>query len=375
MVKFMKKYFLLFITLIAILSSACNDPIFYMISKEEKILEPRIKGSPTNFADFNDKMYVASGPVLYEYDGSWRELKPGGSILSLAVTDAHLYALCIESEKRTLRRTNNGETWENILISDDNFKILAIYSANKKLFLGTSNNSSSYSIFYFNGTDPIRLRDTGARMLNGVAYDSTNYYLSTKDLIKENGGEIYCTDLTAANTNAVDKSYDIPFMGIIDINNKVLAIARNGYLYTVDNTSGVTSGASFGNDYLATGALAIWEDKDDASRKLLLAGRQDRFKATISSGFTFGYLELEIDASGTPVGSFAEPGESNGKPTTVIKGENESYRNTIGKRPVTHIYQTSVLIDSERILFASTQKDGIWSFRNRGGESKWNSEK
>jgi hypothetical protein len=358
----MKKYLFL-ITAFSLFFSACNDPIFYSISLEEKILEPRIKGSPTNFVEFGNKMYVASGEYIYDYNGNWSDpRRVGGNILSLAVANNHIYALCVESELKKLRWSINGTYWDEVPDSSKH-SILSIYSAGIQLFIGAED-SSGYSIL--NGIDFSKITGTGNNLLNGAAYDGTDYYLCVNDL-KDSGGGIYRTNLSS--TALI--SGDIPFMGIINTeigSSPVVAISRNGKLYTV-NTASVTEKVSFGNNHLATGALGVWEG--EGGSKLLLAGRQDVLKPTINSGYTFGYLELDITRGIS--GEFIEPGKKT--ITTLNPGDkNERYQSTIGKIPVNAFYQAPLYVDSKKTLFASTQKNGLWSYRDRRGMWHWNAE-
>jgi hypothetical protein len=366
MVKLMKKLFL-FIFLIPafFLFTACNDPIFYNISHEEKKLEPKIQGSPTNFAVFNGNMYVASGRQLYKYNGTypghsergnWDEIQsPGGRIFELAAANNFLYVLFEEPEGGVLR-TFNGISWGGLPESSVH-NIRSIHSINDKLFTGAGEKIDSIYILYYDYDEKEfkKLQDTGGRLLNGAAYANGKYYLSTKDQNYAEGGGIYSTDLidTAILHN------NIPFLGIINFNETTIyAIDQNGNLYNViPNISKITDMGS----YQATGSLSIWEN---GGQRLLLAGRKDKMNASVTSGYTYGYLEL--------IGSrFDEPGKNS--PSTVNNGENNKYNSTIGKYPISHMMQ-SPKAGEYRILFASTQKEGVWSYRQRDTGWHWNAE-
>jgi hypothetical protein len=378
MVTMMKKYLFL-ITAVLIFFSACNDPVFYSISLEEKILEPRIKGSPTNFIEFNGKMFVASGEFIYKYEksgdgkGGWEHLKGvGESIISLAVAYDHIYALCVESEKRKLKLSADGTNWE-IVPNSSLHNIMSIYSAGNQLFIGASNPSGDRSKYYilYGGNLSTILVETGNSLLNGAVYNAGDYYLCVKDL-KDSSGGIYSTNNLTNEYSAVLIKGNIPFMGIMNTEigyNPVVAISRNGDLYTVNKTS-VDKIVSLGNSHLATGALCVWESDD--GYKLLLAGRQDILKSSINSGYTFGYLELDLTDDGIS-GAFSEPGKKS-ITTLNLTDKNERYQSTIGKIPINALYQSPQHIDSEKTFFASTQKNGLWSYRNRKGMWHWNAE-
>lgn len=347
-----KKIFYLFSVFI-ILFGACSDTIFYDISLEEKILEPRIKGSPANFAEFNSVMYTASGTVVWSYNGQWGSSRPGGSVLALAATSTRLYALCVESDKTRIMETSNGVNWSETSISANYTAICNIYSANDNLIIGAKGTGEYYCILSLTGN----IEDTGNMLLNGAVYESGNYYLSLKDQVNESGDIQVTSSLTLTPVSTLS----IPSVGIINIGtNNVYAISRDGTLYDVKTK---TSIASFGGNYRATGALASWKE---GANELLLAGRQDVINQSITTGYTYGYLEIPV-ISGTVSGSFNEPGLT--APTTVILGENGRYRSTIGKMPVNHIYQAP-----DGVLFASTQKNGVWSLRYRKGIYLWNAE-
>jgi len=332
--------------------SACNDPIFYMISKETPKLKPRIGGSPTNFVVFNNSMYVASGENIWDYkNGSWTR-HPQDKWIGQLAANTTLYALCDDGSVKSFD-SSMVETSTSI----NNAK--SIFVANGTLFY---ENKADGSISSYNGSTSTPISFSGSTLiadLRGVAYGSSTTYLCThKDGIFSVSGSV-ATLITGSSSKE--------FMGIITLqdNNTVVAITRDGVLYKVDTGIGDPI-ASFGSR-LANGALALWTDSTDTDKNLLLAGRQDGLVYTTSSGYTYGYMELVLDASGGIVtgNNFVEPGKTS--PSSV--SDNERYVSTIGKNPANHIFQAS-----DGILFASTQKEGVWSYRVRGGIPQWNAE-
>jgi len=355
------------------LITACSDPIFYTISWEVEPKEPLIKGSPTNFALFNDAVYVASGNGLWKYDKAkkWKKNNLGENILQIASTADFLYVLCFEDTtsdiKTTIKQMDASGTLTNVSVDTGAYiNIQNIYSVSDTLFISASA-ATSYAVFYYNNSGQGQL---ALGELSGAASNGTDYFICTKQ------GGIFCIDGGTFTSVPVPlpEGTNETFMGIISLEDDaaaatIVSIARNGVLYSVNNTGASKLVVSF-NGRLATGALAIYRVNDEP--KLLLAGRQDLLGYTVDSGYTYGYLEVELDVTGIKTGSnFIEPGESS---PSSIYGENALFKTTIGKYPVNSIFQTPYEIDNEMTLFASTQKNGVWSYRDIDGKWQWNAE-
>jgi len=342
----------LFLLLVIFALGSCNDSIFHMISLAEKMVDPLIKGSPTNFAVLNDVMYVASGSNLYGYyiegDKSiWNTnfTNPGGRIVQLAATTSELYALCLVGTningviKYKADPTSAGD-WTTL----EGINAHSIHALGNDLFY-SFRTDNTYKIFKLGTTDPII--ENADYELQGV----TDNFLCA--------GRIYTNTIPANIHNA---ALPTDFMGIIDLGTYNVAITRNGNLYNI-NTGEIIPGADFGNfsnNTRATGVLAIALDTTKTVN-LLLAGRQDINYST-SSGFTYGYAEIELDGSGIIEGSkFVRPGTAT--ISTVSNGDR--YISTIGRNPLSHIIQAPAGVDPERTLFASTQRNGVWSYEYR----------
>jgi hypothetical protein len=396
MVKLMKKNLtkkcLFCFALIFILCVCKQEPIFYAISLEVKPVEPRIKGVSTSFAVYEGCMYVASGNTLYKYyadqdNAYWnKETQPGGKILQIASTGGYLYALCSDDQningKIVIKRFYNSSWAEIGGDAKDSYKVHNIFAANNMLFIMAAASANySYTILYIDDNSGnlkelniIDADQNGAGEINGAAFDGTSYFLSTK-----NKGIYKIDDISAGASlikykDADDNTVNINFSGIINLqdnNNTILLIARNGDVYTVKDSITKIENVSLG--YMSTGALAVWKENETSSGRLLLAGRQDSLNYSVSSGYTYGYLELQLDENGIRSGeNFVEPGLY--ILSSVKTGENERFKSTIGKYPVNYIFQTPYEIDSGMTLFASTQKNGVWSYRDRGGIFQWNAE-
>lgn len=371
----MRKHNIIYLIFFALTFLSCNDPVFWAISQEVKPIKPRIPGTPTNFAVYKDSMYVASGYMLHSYNKGtvkpfWAYEIPGGMILQIASTSDYLYALCSTDKNidgMTVIRRYDGSSWTPVYYNN----IQAIYQANDTIFLLVSvptPTTINYNILYFDSSETVQRLTTNNSndgQLNGAAWNGTSYFLSTE------GKGVYKLDGSYAVTGPFLQGQHIS--GIIDLqdnNHTILIITRQGRIYSNNNIneSFVDTGITIPGSRLATGALAIWRNPSTSS-KLLLVGRQDS-GYSISSGYAYGYLELELDDNGIKSGAFKEPGLW--FPTTVIG--NERYQSTIGAKPVNHLFQAPPEIDGNMTLFASTQKDGVWSYRNRNGIPQWNGE-
>jgi hypothetical protein len=363
---YMKKNILvkIFLTLVVLTLISCRDPIFYNIAQEEKQLDPLIKGSPSNFVNFNGRMYVVSGTTLYRYNGTysgnpargdWTSSTPGGNIRQLAATSTAMYALCGDAGRNILK-AYNGSGWSNVPVPPE-ISVQSIYAVNDQLFIGAGS-YGAYSIF---DSDYNKLLDTQNRLLNGTAWDGANYYLIAKDFDTPNGSTYGITGVTSYTINN-----SIPFMGIINLGNAIAAISRDGILYYVKSSGISSTGHRLrGNnrDKLATGALAIWTDPA-TSGKLLLVGRND--EKINSVNYLYGYQELELASGEIMSGAaFRDPGLHS--LTTV--DNNATYKSNMEKNPVNSLFQAD-----DGILFASTQNKGVWSYRFRVDKWLWNAE-
>jgi len=392
----------------------CNDPVFYAISEQIRPIKPRISGVPTNFVICNNRMYVASGIKLFSYyskDGDpskpywYEEPAPGEVIIQIAVINNKLYALCAtdtNNNGKPVIKCYDNNSWTEVLgIHKDKIKIQNIIAANDILFIlvtaAITDNENQYAILYYDGNETKQLLTADSNIknntgyVNGVAYSANDdsYYLSTS----ENG--VYKVDnSTSPIGNAVllngSKQSDgkhIVFTGIINLKENggdTYLIARDGNLYKVSNSIEKTN---ISLENMSTGVLAVWTDpvswkeSNDPSldppvtpKYLLLAGRQDSYTYSVSYGYRYGYMEIELDSAGISGSAFAEPGKNSF--STININDYELYQSTLGKQPVNFIFQVPEDIDTNMIMFASTQKNGVWSCRKRNDNDfmYWNAE-
>jgi len=373
---------------VLVLLFSCNqDPIFFKISTETVPKEPRIQGGPTGMVYFTRNgvpaMYVASGSLhWYSYSawdtGAGSVPQPGGKVIGLAATSEHLYALCISGTgtDTRLRRIGSDGGWEDIGIAEGGYgSIQTIYADNSsnRLFAGARNGSDVYGILFSDG-NVLKLLQDNTGMLSGAAFLSGSYYLSTRRGLYT-VAEADLPDLSANPGAARQLGYiGSPgqeyrtFMGLIKINDKVIAVERNeGVFYQAGDEGFFPIGISTGK--YATGALALWRNVNNEDEKILVAGIQGGLYNTSTSSYTHGYVEF-----GFKPGSYDLNGSRNDPPTVTVDGLTDRYTATIGKHPINHLYQAPREIDGNMTFFASTQSAGLWSYRDREGGLQWNAE-
>jgi hypothetical protein len=387
-VRIMKVYLLKLFALFLIICSlvSCSDPIFYLITEETPLIKPLIDGSPTNFAVFDNEMYVATGKMIFNYKGKkWAKfsgiLPDHNFIIQLASTDTSLYALYISGSNGRIRRFFDDGNLDGYTDVDVNLSgnVQSIYTLDNTLFACVRNNTT-YTVFYKKEADadfkeiPIKISDTEPLnfIINGVASDGNYYYFSTFSRIFY----VEISNIDSSVEIIKDKENNIitDFTGIINLNPTcVAAVTRKGVIYEIKNAT-ATEKIRFRDGRFSTGALAIWKDKNNPAKTLFLIGRREDYYSTTSS-YSNGYVEIELDTTGNiPADAkFADPGKN---PLSTITGY-ERYVSSLGKKLVNYFIQTPASIDPEMTLFAATHKDGVWSYRdhNDGEGVTWNAEK
>jgi len=358
---------IIIIPLLAVFIS-CNDDIFHTISLEEKVRTAFIKGSPTNFVIFKDSLYVASGKTLYIFDGSsWTTHEMDSKIIQLAATSSLLYVLLFEDItplKFTIKKSSFGSNrnWIDIKVSnykefEDYTEIENIQSANNILYIGArkpNKNTIDSVIFKYDGNNFAKtsIPAGSSSSLRGAVYNGETFICTS--------GGIYRDNSAAPIPLSDDSSSKPDYIGIIKLeDNTIAAITRNGLLYQIDTVA--TKKAEFPDSRRASGAIATCKVDN---KYFLLAGRQDISYST-SSGYTFGYVELELNASGgIEKDTFKVPGTEDPSSIEI----NERYSSSLGVVPVNH------LVQYKNTLFAATHQKGVWSYRDRNNAPSWNSE-
>jgi hypothetical protein len=343
----------------------------------------------------------------------WEVEQPDGKIRDLAATEEYLYALYSNNQlKRIALNSASGAGWGDKIEMDANadskLKDYAgyetIFSSNNTIFIGVRRKENKNdkaipcAILYMTDSDSnlklLEFPKYDNNLLTGVAFNEASYFLCTNNLYKK-GGSLYIINGTAVSTSSVDEvtgySYngttkisDIPFTGIISLENgtnpTILAIDRSGTLYTIDAVAN-TFTATEKTMGTSTGALGLWyKNKTDPLPSLLLAGYQGQMTLTTTS-YTNGYKEFDLKWSGADLdisgSDFHDPGKLgiNGVTTLNSTDSYERYVSTIGKYPIKNFYQTPKDIDEGMTLFVSTLNAGLWSYRSRQPDGwQWNAE-
>jgi hypothetical protein len=139
--------------------------------------------------------------------------------------------------------------------------------------------------------------------------------------------------------------------GIIETRIGFIAVSSGGNILEV-NSNSVTvhsTGLAF------TGGLAVYNGRVE----LLLLGIKN-------SVYDMGYREMKLNNRDF---ALSVPGD-NASESTVLN--RDKYRATLAKCAVNSLMQVDGETGSDRlpVVFASTQKDGLWSYRN----GEWNAE-
>jgi hypothetical protein len=334
-----------------------QEPLFWDIAHAYPPIEPLIGGAPSQIVATSSAVYVSNG-TIWEYSGaSWHTMAnqpPGGKVKTLAASGTVLFAL---GWNGSLNKWD-GSNWTPITYSG---KVEQIYSAGGYLFAAESTGSDTYQILSMSVSattlSTVIGADTG--FLTGAADNggSTTFLGTSKGLYRGSGGALGTLE---PNVESV--------VGIIRDSSDIVAVTAERNVY---RSSG---GGSFTRIYLSnyplSGALAIW---DKGAEKILLMGVQ-----TGGGSYSYGYRELNLAAPYI----FKEPGAvdltavDSAYATSVELGS--QYVSAIGKRAVTVLYVIPGSYSGDDIqrpiVLASTVKDGLWSYRVRGGMAQWNGE-
>ncbi|MCL1813856.1 MAG: hypothetical protein FWG29_10105 [Treponema sp.] len=316
-----------------LLVSCDQEPLFWDIAHEYPPIEPRIKGAPSKIVKFGTNLYVTNGTV-WEYTTSWNRIHSPHTTRDVAVANNTLYALGVDGQIYKL------PTWETY---NSDGRVESIFGAGSDLFAcsltGSPGSNYGYTITV-NGITTIN-RKTGKLM--GVVAKGSNIYLGTLGT----GMFTY-----PGSGNDLTSVYGGDIIGMASDGTNVYAVTP-GSVYNVEGLP-VNEGGSF------SGGIAIWTYK---SSKLLLVGVR-------RSGDSFGYGYREINLN-TPSG-LQIPGSSD----ISSVPRSSQYISAIGKNVVNHFWVTDIAGDNagRPIIFASTAKNGLWSYRDRGGNPQWNGE-
>jgi len=383
---------LLIILFSLIILSCGQDAIFYNLSMEPEPKDPIVPGSPTNMVVVDKKLFVGTrmGKKIFIFDGSrWSSMStPEGALGGLAAgkdevdLKSYLYALVYPGNdplKSSVIHRYNFETksWDKKL-SSSAYSIQALYSAGDRIFAGAQDRSNTFR-FAILHTDldlsPFAVRENTS-YLTGVAMAGGTVYLATS-----NGIKIFAAG-NIADLAESDPSTGKNFTGILTIgigpSENIIAISSNGEIYTL-NLGTIPFSLHLSTGLRFTGAMSVWKEYKAGvwNPSLVLLG----VRATGTSR-SHGYRELLLNPlTGKPEKDVRSPGEDT--PTSVKN--KPKYTSSIGVHPVISILQVPDKIedgpvdyakaiknnpDWEPPIFASTARNGVWSYRN----GQWNAE-
>jgi hypothetical protein len=353
--------------LAAFLFFSCDQsPIFYAIYQEVEPKDPRVKGNPTNMVELDEIMYVASrfGKYVHRYgNGEWISpiASPGGrNIMELETDGKSLYALAGDPLGKTeVYVKKDDDAWDPIRF-DASGVIQTICGAGDAnggyLFASTEEGLFSYQTGGEEFSSESLLPDLPKEdIVKGAARLDGMYYVA----IVNKG--IYTFDGASLSAEPVDGTAGKPIVGIRVAGNRIVAVSR----YPSDGAGSLFYGDSSGftevNKGVAfSGAMGIWRNPDNPTQSLLLVGIQSQTYSTVN-----GYREILLGDDGSlDVNSLGlrTPGDSS-EVSTVSSADR--YTSTMGLRVATALYQAP-----DNTLFASTMKNGLWSYRR----DVWNAE-
>lgn len=317
----------------AFLQSCSQDPIFWMVSNEVAPKDPLISGSPSKIIKCGNDVYVANGKLWKYSQGAWS--KVGGvpsNIFDIAAAGSTLYMLSITDENTSVYKTGS-EKIENTSEFD---VIQGLYSNGSAVFAGAmKSGSDEYAILNVSGNS-LTLNQSINSPLTGAA---GSYFATARNGIYN-------------NANLIPGSSGYSIAGIISTGSGVIAVTGTGNILEVTGSSVTVHAASES----FTGALCVY--KRDGITLLLLGVK--------SSVYDMGYREMKLNDNF----QLSVPGDN--VPDSTVS-DRDKYRATLAKCAVNSIFQleeTSAGSDKLPVLLASTQKDGLWSYR----ENEWNAE-
>lgn len=305
-----------------------------MISNEVKPNEPLINGSPSKLVSSGGAIYTANGK-LWRYSNGWSQV--GGvpsHIYDIAAGGSVLYLLSA-SVSGTSVHTLNGGKLENQTEYD---VIQGLYSDGTSVFVGGMKSASGeYAVLNISGNF-LSFKQKINSPLAGIA----GPYIATAISGIYNGSTL------------IPSSSGYSIAGIIKVEEQFIAVTSNGKILEINGNSLTEHSSSSYPSF--TGALAVY--KRNGSTLLLLGSK--------SGIYDLGYREMKLD------GNFElfDPG-ANAPNSTV--SDRDKYRATLAKHAVNSLMQLSEDPgggDGLPVIFASTQKGGLWAYRN----NEWNSE-
>ena len=371
----------LFVIFSCLLYFSCRqDSIFYDISFEPAPKKPIIEGGPTNIVVVNNQVFAGSrmDNRIFAYGNTqsgleWSSISLGGGSLGDLATDGYnLYALVFPGgnplRSSQIRRYNfQTRSWDGG-VSIEGYAIQTIYGAGNSIFAGirANPNSQNFAIAYYDtSSNSFSIIHQGTSLLTGAAMGgSGTIHLAT-------AGDGIFAFTGSGVTGPLTGTAGVSFSGITEVSGDIVAVSSSGGIF--HDVGGSFTSSSFGVYF--TGALTVWQDPNNNFRpSLLLMGIRGR-----GNSLNQGYREMLL-INGRPTFDIRIPGE--GTPSSVVS--RARYSAAVGRHPVESILQIPDITDGgpldyrilsleegwEPPIFASTSRNGLWSYRN----GEWNAE-
>jgi hypothetical protein len=316
-----------------------------MISNEVAPKDPLISGSPSKIAKVGTTLYTANSR-LWQYDTTGRWSQVGGvpsKIYDIAADVSDLYMLSVNDSATSVHRLAG-----NVRISNSTgySMIQGIYSDGSNIYAGAMS-GNNFAILEKNAANAFTVIKPISGPLNGAAKETSPgvkiYFATASDGVLCSSNGTFTTVRGTENRSIA---------GIINAEGRIIAVTGGGTIFEINVSTNTAVSKGAGAEL--TGALAVYKHKD-GNYLLLLGVKNDRYN--------MGYREITIPLIITdPLGGVRDPG---GYPSTV--SDKDKYSATLAKCAVNSLMQLNV---NSPVIFASTQKDGLWSYRN----DEWNAE-
>jgi hypothetical protein len=345
---------------IAVFCVSCGDPLYYYISQETPVENPKIPGSPTKLVKTDaGNLYVGNPSGIWQYSaanpGVWTgSSKPDGdNVVDIAAVGNYLYVLTDNagSSAKTLWKNDmaahplSQAKWEKVSYSSGT--LLSIHGANDTLFVGAYQSAGNYAVFSATTGDTSlsEVKSGFSKPLSAAAYFSGNYYISI-----QKGGIYFAptvSDLDSVSAITDSAGVDGDFVAFTVVGSELIATTTYGTIWKIQSNGSCPAGKRKDYDAHFSSALAVY----DSVR--LLIGRTNG-PGDSTTYLNYGYYELPISAGG--VLNFA--GNLEDTPSTV--GNNvDAYNIGLGVEPL-----KSLQTGNDGKLFASTQLNGVWQLND-----------
>ncbi|MDR2481312.1 MAG: hypothetical protein LBD07_03345 [Spirochaetaceae bacterium] len=361
-------------------------------SQEAEVSEPDLKepafkklkptGALTKFVSRAGyaELYVSNGDLWMAAapDYEWNKItKPSdGTISDIAISGDSLYAIVINNKTGETTiwcsdRSGDG-SWDRVK-NGTKEQYRAIFSANGVLFISEWNgnyyfNDKNYNIITLSGN----FVKYNTSLLTGVVWMNSNYFFATQ------GDGIYYSPMPNKSTTRSLPVTNKNILGLVKLPaSKIAAVSKKGYIYQI-NVPALVHGQEFDHqtnvsiptiteskDFQIsfTKALAYYQNSDAG---LLIVGIKSNFTKEV------GYRELFVNYNtGNITFELRYPGEL----SYTSVSDRETYTASIGEKKLNAVIQAGPNTERLPLMFASTQKDGLWSFRsNSEGRKIWKAE-